>query len=117
GSSESSGLMAKKLTFHQVGWNTRAVYRQERCARPLALSVNRPRHQFLARAAFAVDQDRCLTSCDLLNLASQSIHGLALADQPHVGLAVLPRLNLRQLTVHIRLSQQPVDLEPQMVGR
>src|SRR5690606_27718230 len=82
GSSESSGLMAKKLTFHQVGWNTRAVYRQERCARPLALSVNRPRHQFLARAAFAVDQDRCLTSCDLLNLASQSIHGLALADQP-----------------------------------
>src|SRR5262249_10823441 len=55
---ESPPLVAKQLAFEERLGDGRAVERNERTVAPGAAVVDRSRDQFLARPAFAADQDR-----------------------------------------------------------
>ena len=58
GSGEGAPLMTEELAFKQAGWNGGAVQFDERAVATRTQVVDGARDQFLARAGFAVNEDR-----------------------------------------------------------
>src|SRR4029077_15810825 len=58
GTSERTLLMTKEFRFQGIFRQRAAVYHEERVMLPRTIVVERPCHQFLARSALALDQDR-----------------------------------------------------------
>ena len=74
-------LVAEKLALDQVLGNGGAVDFNKGRIGPGALPVKRARNQFLACAAFALDQDRRLRARNLANQLAQFLDGAAFSQQ------------------------------------
>src|SRR5581483_4209939 len=72
--------MAKELTLDQLCRNGSTVERYERAVRAMALFMQRPCSEFLARAGFAIDTDACFTRGDALDLRHHAAHRLSSKD-------------------------------------
>jgi hypothetical protein len=66
-SREGPFAMAKEFAFKEIAGNGAAVHGNEGPARPRALGVHKPRHHFLAGAAFSTNQQGGRGMSDLLN--------------------------------------------------
>ena len=60
GAGKGAGGVTEQFAFGEVLRQCGAVQRQERCTVARADGVAGPRHQFLAGAGFALDQQRCI---------------------------------------------------------
>jgi len=58
GPGERSFAVAEEFAFHEVFRQGAAIHRHQRRGSPAALFVDRPGHEFLAGAGFAMDQHR-----------------------------------------------------------
>ncbi|MDZ7644497.1 MAG: hypothetical protein U5K76_09965 [Woeseiaceae bacterium] len=74
-------LVAKQLTLHEFGSQRAAIQCDKRFCRPVAELVNRLRHQFLAGAAFAGDEDTGGRWRTLSNQTIQFLHRPGLSNQ------------------------------------
>ena len=79
GAGERALAMAEQLAFDHVLGNGRAVDLHEHLVPPQALGVDGPRHQFLARARFAVDQDATISRRHQSDLLAQRLQRNAVA--------------------------------------
>ena len=81
GARKRAFAMAEQLAFHQVPRNRRAVDRQHRPVRALAVAMDRAGHQFLARPALAPNQHAAAGAGDAADLALERLHGGAFSQQ------------------------------------
>ena|SRR3954465_10968420 len=81
GAGKGSLFMAKKFALNQVLGNGRAVHLDERRVRAGTLAVKRPGHEFLARAALALDEDGRLSARHFADELAKLLNGFALAEQ------------------------------------
>ena len=103
GSRKRPALMAEQFALQQILGNRRAIDGDERFLRPVAMLVNRPRNQFLARPGFAANQHvhrlRRHSSDFLVNF----LHRRAPANDRiarRTGLAQRHRLGHQPVAVH-----------------
>jgi len=93
--SERTTFVTKELALEQRFRECRTIQADEGPFAPRARVVDRPRHQFLANAAFAPNQDGGSARCRAGNLLLHVCHQLAVADdlalhtQPFAKLQVL----------------------------
>ena len=88
GPGERAFPMAEQFGFDQLFRQRGAVDEDERLVRPRAALVDEAGDEFLARAAFAFDQDGHVAARDFLRHADHATHGLVVADQ-QAGLGAL----------------------------
>ena len=69
-------LVAKKLRFDQLRWNSCTVQRNESATSARALLVQRARNQFLARPGFAIDANPRFAGSNPFNLCHYTLHSL-----------------------------------------
>ena len=84
--------MPKQLAFEQPLRHRRTVDRHKGMAAPRALVVQGTRHQFLARAAFALNQDGTAGGGQALQEAKQAVHHGTFAEQLAKAIARFDRL-------------------------
>src|ERR1017187_7943693 len=89
GAREGAFLVAEEFALKQVLRNRVAVDGDERAAAPRAPAMERLRHHFLARPAFAQNQHRGTSGGDLANHVEDSLHLWTRAD--HVFKYIRPR--------------------------
>jgi hypothetical protein len=87
GTRESTALVAEELALEQRLGNRRAVDRQEGSVAARAVLVHGARHELLARAALADQQDVGIAGCDAADELADLLHGGAVADDA-IGAAV-----------------------------
>ena len=87
--SEGALLMAKQLAFQQVFRNGRTIDRKVRLATALAVTINRTRHQLLARTTLAGDQGRRVTGRQLTDGLKHLLHRRALTDNAQIKILLL----------------------------
>src|SRR4029450_2891640 len=75
GTGERPTAVAEQLAFEQVARNRRAVERDERPSIPVREPVDGSRHDLLARAALAGDEDADVVRRDLPRRAHYVSHG------------------------------------------
>ncbi len=73
--------MAEEFTLHQFGRNRPAVDRDERVSGPGAKLVEQTGDPFLATAGFTADIDRRQAVGQLVDVATQGIHGRRVSQQ------------------------------------
>ena len=78
---EGAFLVAEELALDQLRRNRRAVQRDKRPRRAIALFMQRARHQLLAGAGLAVDADARFAGRHALDLRHHAAHGFARQDQ------------------------------------
>ena len=83
GPCERAALVTKEFGFQQIFGNGRRVDGDERALRNGRMLVQRPRHEFLARAGFTGDQHRDLALAQAPDGAKHVLHGACLAQ--HLG--------------------------------
>ena len=81
GAREASLHMAKELALHEFARDRTAVHGHEGLFAPWTLFVDETGDHLLARAGFAGDVDGRLTARELADLAAQTKHCGAAADQ------------------------------------
>ena len=81
GPGESAFDVPEQLAFNQGGRQRPAINRDKGLIAPGALGVDGPRHQFLARAAFAHDQNRVPLQRHFGNQPVDFLHPLRIPDQ------------------------------------
>ena len=106
GARERALLVPEDLAFEQRLGNGRAVDRDERKRGARTELVDRLRHQFLARARLAADEDRCAGRRRLLDHVVDLPHLGAVADH-RPERAVFPQLTPQRL--HLAKRFQPLD--------
>src|SRR5215831_449621 len=84
--------MPKQLTFKQALGHRRTVDRHKGMAAPRALIVQGARHQFLARAAFALNEDGTAGGGQALQEAKQALHHRTFPEQLAKAIARFDRL-------------------------
>ncbi len=92
--------MAEQLAFDQLFGDGRAIHFDESLRAARAAVVNRVRHQFLAGAAFAVDQHASVGGGHQRQLLPQRLHGNAFADD----LQLAPPVFLQALHFQLELA-------------
>ena len=100
---EGSLDVPEQLAFDQFFRNGGAVDFHERLLGALAVIVQRVGHQFLSRAAFAIDQHAAIGGGGKLQLLAQGLHGDAVANDAVA--AVQFRAQLAVLRGQLRLLQ------------
>ena len=80
GPGKGAFLVAEKLTLQQGFGNRHAVDHQKRIVGPVAVLVDGPGHQFLARPGFPADQDRGAGGRNPPDGLVDLLHGRAAAD-------------------------------------
>src|ERR1051326_761778 len=111
--SKCAFLMAEKFALDQVLGNRCTIQFDKWCVRARALTIKCARNQFLAGAAFALNQHRRVCPCDLSNELPQIIHRRALPEQNLVRVvAVLSQesVNLNQLRELFGFAERDLDL-------
>ena len=78
---EAAAAMAEQLAVGQLARGAGAVVGQEHAAAPRRAGVDRPRHEVLAGAALAGDQDGEVVALHPLNLIGDALHRRAGADE------------------------------------
>ena len=81
GAGETALPVTEQFTFHQLGRQGPAVHGNEGFLVSIALGMDEPRDQLLARPRFAADVDGRLAAGHLGNHAAQPAHGLRIAQQ------------------------------------
>ncbi|OIQ81810.1 hypothetical protein GALL_364250 [mine drainage metagenome] len=76
---ERAAFVAEQFAFHQLARNRAAVDGDERAKSPGRPGVQQPRHQFLARSGFALNQHRAVGGGDAPDECAQRHHDLAVA--------------------------------------
>ena len=99
--------MPKQLAFEQPLRHRRTVDRHKGMAAPRALVVQGTRHQFLARAAFALNQDGTAGGGQALQEAKQALHHGTFAEQLAKAIALRPPGGVRGFP-----GAGPVPLRP-----
>ena len=92
---EGALLVTEQLGLEQVLRQRAAVDRDEWLMLPVAVEMQRARDQFLAGAAFALDQNRAVGVGDLVDQIVNLLHLLARADdvlEPVFVLELLPQI-------------------------
>ena len=77
---KGAALAPEQLALDERRRHRGAIHDHERPAAPRAAVVDRPRHQFLAGAGLAAQQDRCIGRRHLLDPRHHVAQGVALAD-------------------------------------
>ena len=98
-------LVAEELALEKLRGDRRGVHGDEGPARPLAVVMNGPGDQFLARAALAVDQDRGVAFGHPADRLVDLLHGRRIAHQP--ALVLLPHLGSER----VHFERKPPDLD------
>ena len=104
----------EKLAFDELFRNGGAVDFYKRLLGALAVIVQRVGHQFLSRAAFAVDEHAAIGGGGELQLLAQSLHGDAVADDAVA--AVQLRAQLAVLRGQLRLLQRVAKRQQGLVN-
>ena len=98
GAGERAALEAEELRFEQLGRQRRAIDFHERAIAPRRGRMDGARHQFLAGAALAADEDRDVGVGDALDQLAHLAHLIAAAEQLAVERRA-PRARRRVATV------------------
>src|SRR5581483_8151672 len=77
---ESAPFMAEKFAFQERFGNGGAINRNKRGARAVAMLINGPRNQFLARSSLAAYQDVYGLGGHAPNFLVNGLHDPAIAD-------------------------------------
>ena len=85
GARVSAALVAEEFALEQRLRNGCAIHRDKRQAGALAVLVDGPRHQFLARAGLAPDKDGDGGGGDASDFLVNGLHGAAVADDGGLG--------------------------------
>src|SRR4029453_6293622 len=80
GTRKGSLLVPKELAFEQLLRNSATVDRNKRFVLAIAVVVQRPRDEFLARTALPVDEYRTVSIRHLLDLGEDRLHFLVVTD-------------------------------------
>ena len=80
GAGEGTPFVAEQFRFQQVAGDGRSVQGNEGFVGARTVAMQRPRHQFLAGAGFAVDQHRDVGAGQTANGAEYLLHGRRLTD-------------------------------------
>ena len=83
---EGAFFVAEKFAFDEVFGNGGAIDLDERRAGARALAVKRAGDQFLAGAAFALNEDGGLGAGDFADQLAEVLHGRAAAEQRMLAL-------------------------------
>ncbi len=97
---KGSFFMAKEFAFEQRVRNRRAVHRQERAVAALAVLIDRAGDEFLARPAFAADQDGDILRRDAADRFVNGLHGRTAADDSVADFGRASRTGHRDRDVH-----------------
>ena len=81
----SAAFVAEQFAFQQRLRDGRAIHRDERLVGAFAVLVNRPRHQFLARAGFAANEHGDGSGGHTPDFLVDGLHGAAVADDGGLG--------------------------------
>src|SRR5262245_20847225 len=82
---ECAALVPKEFAPEELGREVGAVERLERPLAATAEALDRLRHQLLARARFAADQDGHIDWREVLDVGEERLHSRALANDPLEG--------------------------------
>ena len=100
--------MTEEFAFQQLRRDGRRVHGHKRPARALAVIMDRPGDQFLARAALAVDQDGGVALGDPADGLVDLLHRGRVPDQP----AFVLLADLRAEHVHLERQATHIDRLP-----
>jgi hypothetical protein len=101
GSGERSPLVPEQFALEQLFRNGRAIHRQEWLFMPVAMMIDRARHQFFARAALARNQCRRIRPRQLADQFEHLLHGLASADDSKFVIFLFEQRLVRNHLAHV----------------
>ena len=113
---ERAAHVAEEIRFEQRLGDRAAVERDEPLTAARAVVMNRARHDFLAGAGLAGDQDRAVGRRNRLEQLEETLHHRALADEPFEAVALLElRAQVRVLRFQPPLLERGVERVQQLV--
>ena len=105
---EGAALVAEEFAFEQLLGDGRAVHGQERLRAAVAVMINRARHQFLARAAFAGDERGGVRDGELADQLEHLLHRLAATDDANFIILGFEQRLIRNDLSHVARGLQGV---------